>query len=251
VLRTALTLAVALTLVVPATPALAADSGRHVLLYDHHVVVTTSKPGGITSIEIYETVDSASAKGLAKRLGGVSTLQAPYYECATAYGGAQFISNTSYCITPYSWTYGGYARPQVYFNDHTPSQWPVSQSVSTWNQSIAIDSWWTTSCPSPLAGRHCVDVWNADYGTAWQGYTAMDVDANNHFIDGSVVVHLNDHFWSTDDNRGTTCHELGHALGLAHNRTNRSSCIFKYSIDGPDPRYPSADDFSVLADVIY
>jgi hypothetical protein len=223
----------------PALASQPANSSRQVIVIEDRVVITSAKPGGVTAIEIYETADRSSAKRLSQRLSGASAvtlMQAPYYECPTQYGGAQFTSNTKYCITPYSWTYNGYVRPQVYFNDHTPAQWPVSQATGVWNQSSAIDSWWTIGCPSPSTGKHCVEVWNADYGPDWKGHTGYDVDASNHFIDGTVYVQLNDRFWTSDDNRGTTCHELGHALGLAHNRNNRSSCIFTFSIDGPDPK---------------
>jgi predicted Zn-dependent protease len=64
------------------------------------------------------------------------------------------------------------------------------------------------------------------------------------------VVHLNDKYSSSADNRGTTCHELGHALGLGHN-SSTGSCLYASAVSGTDPQYPNSNDYNTLRYKIY
>jgi predicted Zn-dependent protease len=65
-----------------------------------------------------------------------------------------------------------------------------------------------------------------------------------------VVVHFNDYYTAnTTQDRITACHELGHALGLAHN-TSLNSCLYGVQNIHASTT-PSTDDFNTLRYVIY
>jgi len=150
---------------------------------------------------------------------------------------------------PDHWHDQGLARAQIYFVDHTGPFWPVASSVYKWNEASGVDSYYETSCPS--SSLHCVDVGNY---SMWPGAvppacvgayacTSTTANANHHFT--SVNVYLNAATVNTDfQARKTTCHELGHALGLHHRYTN-DSCMTQGEAP-PISRYPDDHDFSAL-----
>ncbi|MEU7826076.1 hypothetical protein [Catellatospora sp. NPDC049133] len=60
---------------------------------------------------------------------------------------------------------------------------------------------------------------------------------------------LNDtyHHLTPGRHRKTSCHELGHAIDIGH-ATSSASCMISGSYE---TLYPSADDWALLANVIY
>lgn len=221
-----------------------------------HVVAVQTRPTGITSVTIYDTAPGVSTDELYAMLrgqgvpglvdpSGPQTLDS--YQC---YYGTAYALESGRCPAV-KWRWNGFDDPQVYFRDHTPSQWPVSASVSKWHEAVGIDSYWIsggTACPS--GGRHCVHVYSGNYGYGWRGRTLYSYDSYRYFIDGSVKVELNDYYSNSYDNRGNTCHQLGHALGVDHN-TSTTSCMYSTSISGTDPMYPNSSDYGLLRYVIY
>jgi len=104
---------------------------------------------------------------------------------------------------------------------------------------------------SRSTGKHCVDVyseWHNNNSWAWIDYA---FDPSRKFIDGSVIVHLNDRFSSTEDNRSTVCEELGHALGVGHNYGERDISCMGPTIPGPDYPDPGSNDFGLLRYAVY
>lgn len=86
------------------------------------------------------------------------------------------------------------------------------------------------------------------------GCTDFRVDGAHQFIDGSVNVWLNSALdGNGEDNRGTACHELGHALGLGHNTRDpdKGNSCMGASVPGPDDAYPSSDDYGLLKCRLY
>jgi hypothetical protein len=144
------------------------------------------------------------------------------------------------------WAANGFEDPAVYFLDHTSSAWPVSAATVTWNKAQGIDSyyrWYTNGCPG--GGRHCVNLYNANYGaTGWTGTTHWGVDSTGNYDNTTnVTVKFNDYYGGTAaQHRNTTCHEMGHALGLAHNYST-ASCLYYARTS---QQYPSSDDFGIL-----
>jgi hypothetical protein len=243
---------------VPA-PAAVTGSGIRAQVGDRELMITADLGNGTTGLWLYSAPPEVGGAGLLSMLKARGTVPAAVEStaavesapqgdprsCPTSYGEAQYLGNAS--CQPLRWSWGGFSDPQVYFRDHTPSRWPVRDSVTKWNEAVGVDSYHTLStCPG--GGRHCVHVWNANYGPTWYGHTYMQFNSSNFFVEGTVVVHLND-YYSPTLNREVTCHELGHALGLAHNG-HWSSCLF--NDPGPKPaRIPNSPDFSVLRNILY
>jgi hypothetical protein len=145
------------------------------------------------------------------------------------------------------WAHNGLAHSQIYFVDHTGAKWPVTTVTYKWNLAQGVDSYYESRCPSTRL--HCVHVyevnrsdgyWSQTYGaTFFNGWNSA-----RHNYEG-VHVWLNNHTVRTAAQaRKSTCHELGHVLGLAHRATN-ASCMRQ----GPSPpisQYPDSHDFGEL-----
>lgn len=242
----------------PVKRPLPTDLKPAILTSDEEIAVQEPRKGGGLIIKMFHLAPGAApgkvlaglrAQGLAPT-GVTAQAEADPMECTTSYGSAKYLCLKSSPHWWFNWRWNGFDDPQVYFRDYTPAAWPVRASVTEWHRSPGVDSYWTQgACPG--GGRHCVPVRAANNGpNGIVGYTYMEVDSIGFFIDGKVRVDFNSHYSSSDDNRGTACHELGHALGLAHNGS-RSSCLYATSISGPDPRLPHSTDISVLRYILY
>lgn len=209
---------------------------------DRTMVVAFSPPSGVSPAALAAALEAAGARPAASVAAGCSY--------------ARLGSARTLCPV-LRWSRGGYARPRVYFVDHTGWQWPVSTATGGWNGAPGIDSYYLSGgCP---AGGHCVDVWSADYGnTCWQGASSWSYDGNGFFLDGSVAIWLNEY-----NGRGTcggrtinyaknsagylqdVCHEQGHTLGLDHN-SSTGSCLYADIINASQSRYPGTADLNLL-----
>ena len=144
----------------------------------------------------------------------------------------------------------GHSHPQIYFVDHTPDAWPVDAAVPVWNEAEGVDSWYRwANCPF-YAGTHCVGVYADYYGnTGWVGLTNHNFNSTTReFYDNQVTVYLNRTYEaqiSAARRRKSTCHELGHALGLGHN-SNANSCLISGNYTSARP---NGDDFALVADI--
>lgn len=131
---------------------------------------------------------------------------------------------------------------------------PVTQAVSTWDNGIPNVSlayrWW--NCSSIVV--NCITAWEDN--TLGQGtFGRMDVvrfqDSNGqrHMLDAHVRLNP-DPLGNGNANGGpsenatqalkTTCHEFGHALGLAHYSDN-SSCMPQGRAIGAENSPPTPD----------
>jgi len=146
-------------------------------------------------------------------------------------------------VTGNHWAHDGLAHSQIYFVDHTPAFWPVSSSVYKWNEARGVDSYYHwANCPNTRL--HCVDVYeylndDGNYGvTYWSA-------SGGHFT--SATVYLSRvRVTNAHQARKTTCHELGHVLGLDH-RAESSSCMRSgNAVTLNISRYPDTHDFNQL-----
>jgi hypothetical protein len=238
-----------------ASPVQAQGASGEVTTY--HLNKDGSGYGAIYAPAVGVTADQLFAQ---LKAAGVADLVDPQKAAVTALDPQQCYHNTAYAYKdgicpPKTWTYQGHARPIVYFKDYTGNGWPVTTAVSTWNESLAIDSHWlsyTSACPSNV---HCVPVnehWQAS-GVKWCGLTSFAWDSANHFIDGRVTIEFNntnfDNGKCQATHLSTVCHELGHALGLSHN-LSKGSCLYSTSVFNL-AQLPSADDYWVLEFISY
>ncbi|GGK19447.1 hypothetical protein GCM10010124_10050 [Pilimelia terevasa] len=207
---------------------------------DDVVEVGVYTPGdGVTPQELYRELDRQGVRGLRRP----AAARAGQCRLGTAYA-----LEDGRC-PPIRWAWAGYPDPQVHFRDRTPRAWPVKEAVRAWNRAPGVDSHWTDrGCPRER--RHCVEVRSGDFGSGWAGNTTYRMTMGRNFVDGSVLVRLNDRYaTSTADRRSTACHELGHALGVGHN-TSTASCM--YPVDNAlDRTQPHRGDVDLLRRVIY
>ncbi len=145
------------------------------------------------------------------------------------------------------WSRSGTTLTQAYFVDYTGPRWPVGRSVSKWNESTKVKSYYqTTTSGCSSASVNCIGVYEYTQVDGDYGYAELAWDADAHFIEGRVKVHLNNAIKTTAaDDRMTVCHELGHALGLAHWNSS-TSCMWQ---DGYELMYPNKHDYDRLATV--
>jgi hypothetical protein len=141
------------------------------------------------------------------------------------------------------WAHNGLAHSQIYFVDHTGAKWPVTTVTYKWNEAHGVDSYYESSCPSTRL--HCVHVYEISANNGWYGatfFTGWNSAAHNY---EGVRVQLNNYTVRTATQaRKTTCHELGHVLGLAH-RAYNPSCMTQGAAP-PISMYPDAHDFAEL-----
>ena len=118
--------------------------------------------------------------------------------------------------------------------DRTGWSWPVRGAGRDWTTPHVRYSY----VPSCRAGMPCVVVREGAYGpTDWSGLTTATPGQMQTFA-GPVRIQLNDTYpMGAAEHRAVTCHELGHALGLDHDR-RASSCL--QSI--PHALHPDAAD---------
>ena len=107
--------------------------------------------------------------------------------------------------------------------------------------------WWRSagSRGAPSRSRNCVHVYEISANNGWYGatfFTGWNSAAHNY---EGVRVQLNNYTVRTATQaRKTTCHELGHVLGLAH-RAYNPSCMTQGAAP-PILMYPDAHDFAEL-----
>jgi hypothetical protein len=157
------------------------------------------------------------------------------------------------------WANGVYSNPQVYFTDHTGSQWPVDLATYKWNQANGVDSIYVwAACPA-YSGTHCVHVVDVAAGNScWTGLTSLKW--NSAYNITSASIQLNTYqgtgecsgksvSYRKDANgyRQIVCHEMGHALGMGHNTATSGSCLFKSLTNSSSMLIPNGDDFTLIA----
>ena len=175
-----------------------------------------------------------------------------YYGTATGLGTSpndgrcpplHWVQNKITCINSHTC----YKQASQWVIDHTGAAWPVYAAQNAWENGsngsyIANYTTNAASCPSD-----CVPVTEGNFGNSgiWQGkcgLTTYTYNSTTHHF-GTITVQLNDSCNLTAaQHRTATCHELGHALGLNHNRST-DSCLYA-TID--NTLTPDADDFGEL-----
>ena len=214
-------------------------------------VYVVSTAGGTVSNEVHSMATPEAASALRAQLtaqgkrvlppgqtfatAGSTTVSALAAACPS-YGTA-----TAWC--GHAWAYNGYNDPQVYFLDHTPAGYPVSNATADWYRSPGIDAYYrsyTQGCPNTRV--HCVHVYTYHPANSGEyGSTYWDPSKPN-----AVTVQISDRLRYTTQGRKSTCHELGHALGLGHNSSSNSCMFTGRAFRSGDSYQPSSQDFVVL-----
>lgn len=145
------------------------------------------------------------------------------------------------------WSANGLAVNQVYFIDHTSAKYPVNQVVYEWNKAVGVNSYYIwKDCPN--FSVHCVHVYEQTIPETWYGVTKFPSgwDAWGHNYGGVHVILNNNMIKEAAQARKTTCHELGHALGLDHTRTENSTCMKSGFAGTVISQYPDFHDYDLL-----
>lgn len=116
----------------------------------------------------------------------------------------------------------------VYVEDHTGAAWPVRAAVAQWDAGTRTSVRYGP-CQRAVKCVKVVETYDDD--TDQVGRTNRGKIRLNNFY-ASILT--------PSERLTTTCHELGHALGLDHSRT-QDSCMFRY-VDAPTPSAPHPRD---------
>jgi hypothetical protein len=245
-------------------------------------VIAVTEAKGLIQTTIYDGVQGENSTVLYQVLKahGVSGLRDPATAAATgglapntvngltscAYGTARTFdcgsggSGDTTLSHQIRWADGSCCtHPQVWFVDHTGTQWPVTTSTYEWNTAHGVDSYYTSSCPN-YSGQYCVNVTDSNAGcSGWQGLTTITAPASNSYYMTSAKVQLNDYNgtctvgattynYSKNANgyRQDACHEMGHALGMGHN-TATNSCLYSTIQNSANELVPDSNDFTLIA----
>jgi hypothetical protein len=129
---------------------------------------------------------------------------------------------------PWHWETSG-TPFDVRFIDSVPNSWDdvLTKAANEWSESDVLDAVVEGGSDSRKVRRTCPMTLNAvrvcsfRYGaTGWVGLTQIQLQGK-HIRRASIK--LNETYFA-NPNRKSTCHELGHGLGLAH-RSETSSCM--------------------------
>lgn len=231
----------------PSGPKSVAPAAEAAAVGDSDVYVMRQNKDGTTYTAVYTPAAGVSGDQLRANLRkqGVQGVQE-----AQPIGSAKDPSNgrcspfvgTAAAWCGHKWSYGPFNDPQVYYIDFTGNSWPVTDARIDWYQAPGIDAYYryhTAGCPG--GGRHCVNVREGRYGTDWYGLTEATT-SNGYFV-GTPTVKLNNQVTPNTyaARRSVACHEMGHALGMAHNNST-NSCMSIPAF----PQHPSSQDYSVL-----
>jgi hypothetical protein len=247
------------------------------------VVAMSPASNGTANATIYTGVPGESVTALYDVLksSGVAGLVSPVTSQVSPQSTAAVVPNTVNHLTSCSygtaktflcgtdntlshqirWADGCCAHPQVWFVDHTGSQWPVTSSTYEWNTAHGVDSNYVwASCPG-YSQQYCVNVTDRNAGcSGWQGLTNVSWNSTSYYMTGASVQ-LNDYNGTCTVN-GTTydynknangyrqdaCHEMGHALGMGHN-SSTNSCIYGTIINSAGALVPDSNDFTLIAEL--
>jgi predicted Zn-dependent protease len=123
----------------------------------------------------------------------------------------------------------------------------ITAAASDWSASSVLHMEVVPACQDWM---NCVHVYSGEYGlTGWLGATSPLRDWDGHFV--SLDVRLNETYLNGSyygSRQHTTCHELGHSLGLDHQYENRKkfgTCM-RSSVYGGAWDHPNAHDYEQL-----
>ncbi|MCW2810724.1 MAG: Matrixin [Friedmanniella sp.] len=141
----------------------------------------------------------------------------------------------------------GWAKHTVYVEDHTNASWQVHSTIERLDDHSALNLVWVKKCP---AGVQCVRVRLGSLPGNQVGETALTYTQKS----GSSVLRITkagvvlDGAWgkttSAHYRRADVCHEVGHAVGLDHAKTN-DTCMHAV-ITGKTPDHPSSATYALL-----
>lgn len=119
-------------------------------------------------------------------------------------------------------------RGTVYVENHAGPRWPVWEAAESLDNYSRLNLIVVSKCPS---NSQCIKVYTRkNLPGPRVGLTGLSWGANSgRLFTATVVVERR---WgggvSQSRRKGLLCHELGHAVGLAHT-SQRSSCMYPYA----------------------
>jgi Matrixin len=120
------------------------------------------------------------------------------------------------------WYRGTASQVTVYFERTRVSNanWEFVRSAGwRWSRSSRIRVVLVAKCPRR---EYCVKITEGRYNTQWAGRTTLTYDPKTNTAWWGTIKLNTRYLYNRATRRMTTCHEMGHALGLSHRHRGRS-----------------------------
>jgi hypothetical protein len=132
-----------------------------------------------------------------------------------------------------------WSRRTIYVDDHTAGRWPVIAAAARWSAGGSVRIHVGHAC---RFGYPCVRVYTQYSSGPYVGQTPIAAYYSK-LTSADITMNSRCAGWSWTQRAGFITHEMGHALGLSHDRLSSS---VMYARTGASNSRPTSYDFGLV-----